>query len=588
MDTMIFKNTGSSLLTVDDLGISLEAGQQTDLILNFRDEDLLESSDLESSLASGGQISLNGTVVTYSDMVSYFTKLSKYDKIDFAYISAKDTVTDITSAELEMLTNGSDISSGTELHNHDTRYYTKTQLQTSGSAVVHWGNIVNAPSFGSLSWKSPVDRTNSGYGSGTALPTAGNAIDDARMVADDGDGKPAQYVCVATTGTWDVQWVKIADVDWGSANSIALVASGNLSATNVQAGLYELQGDIDNIINGTTDIVLSMDDAYNNGSVVTVDTSDVKWNLTDGRAWAITSDSAATNVMKVAASATGDSVVVNGNLDVNGGTVTIDGTGASNFTVTGGSLTLATVTSGNIVITSAGGLSLKDQYLSTAIPLSQTGTTGLVGFTATSLVGALNEVRAAATGSDTLDENYDGSAGSGSGRVITVDAGSVKFDASASQYAPIELTQQTAAPTTGLAAGQMSVIGGNLYVYDGTRSKWLSAAETIYHWAEGSANGKIMQIGGALDIGLGYKIPADATIVKVAVWSSGGLATKALQLRKNGSTTPIKSFALTANAYTSTDDNIDLSAGDVLQVYVSGTGDTLHDPVVSVYLKYRA
>ena len=30
-------------------------------------------------------------------------------------------------------------------HNHDTRYYTETELQTSGSATVHWGNLSNKP-----------------------------------------------------------------------------------------------------------------------------------------------------------------------------------------------------------------------------------------------------------------------------------------------------------------------------------------------------------------------------------------------------------------------------------------------------------
>lgn len=30
-------------------------------------------------------------------------------------------------------------------HNHDDRYYTETELQTSGSAIVHWGNISNKP-----------------------------------------------------------------------------------------------------------------------------------------------------------------------------------------------------------------------------------------------------------------------------------------------------------------------------------------------------------------------------------------------------------------------------------------------------------
>lgn len=584
MATLIFKNTGSSLLTVDDLGLSLEAGQQADLISNFRDEDLLESQGIESSLSSGGKIELNGVEITYQQMVDFLTKLNRFDTIDFAYIANKDATTDVTGAELEALTNGSD----TALHIHDSRYYTKTQMQSSGSAQVHWGNITNAPAFGSLNWKDPVDRSDSSYGSGSTLPTTGNAVNDSRMVRDDGDGKPAQYVCVATSGLWGDQWKKIADIDWGSSNSIAVVASGNLGSTNVQSALYELQTDIDNIISGTTPIDLSLDDAYNHGSVVTVDTTDVNWQLSDARSFSVTSDNGVTKVLDVAAGASGDTVTINGKLDVNASVVSIDATAASNITVTGNTLTLSTATSGNVVISSAGNLTFKDQNLSAAIPISQSGVTGLVGFTATSLVGALNEVRAAATGADTMDETYDGPGGSGSGRVITVDSGAVKLDATTGSFAPIELTQQAAVPTSGLAAGQLSFVGGTLYSYDGTRSKWLSVTENIYHWSDSSASGKILQIGGALDIGLGYKIPQNATITKITVWSSGGNATKGFEIRKNGSTTPLKSFALAAGSYVSTNDSIDLNAGDVLQVYVSAVGTSVLDPVVSIYLKWKA
>jgi len=46
------------------------------------------------------------------------------------------------------------------------------------------------------------------------LPLTGNTINDARGVQDDGAGTPAIYVCIATTGTVDEQWKKIANVDW--------------------------------------------------------------------------------------------------------------------------------------------------------------------------------------------------------------------------------------------------------------------------------------------------------------------------------------------------------------------------------------
>lgn len=587
MDILLFKNTGAVALEVSDLGIYLEAGEETDLLLNYRNEDIVESTDIQTAMAGTGQVTLDqgsgAVTITYTQLIDYLTALTKFDKIDFAYVSGKDDDTDVTGAELERLTNGGDASSGTALHNHDTRYYTKTQLNNSnaGTVAIHWDNITNAPQFGALSWKEPVDRTDTSYGSGTVLPVTGNIVNDARMVADDGDGKPAQYVCVATSGAWSDQWVKIADIDWGASNSISVTPSGNLASTNVQSALYELQGDIDNIVNGTLDITHSLNDAYDDGSVVTVDTTDVDFQLSSGRSFIVSSG--ATQSLKV----TGTTTQINGSLDVNGGAITLDATSASNLSVTGNTLTLSTLTSGNISISSASALTFKDQFLSSPIALSQTGTTGLVGYTATSIIGALNEVRSLASGADTLDEVYDGPTGGGSGRVITVDSGSVKLDATSATYAPLELTQQTAAPTSGLAAGQIAFINGHLYNYDGTRAKWISVDEQRYDWADQAANGKYLKVGSALGTEVGFKIPLNAVITKVTARVTGGNLTKEIQIRKNGLPASIKTFNLTAGEYTSTNDNINVTAGDYIQAYVSGSGAAIHDPVVSVYLAWR-
>ena len=53
-------------------------------------------------------------------------------------------------------------------HNHDSRYYTETELATAGMSVVDWGNITNAPSFsgsGDSNWtKSGNDIQNNNTG----------------------------------------------------------------------------------------------------------------------------------------------------------------------------------------------------------------------------------------------------------------------------------------------------------------------------------------------------------------------------------------------------------------------------------------
>ena len=85
--------------------------------------------------------------------------------------------------------------------------YTKTNMQTSGQALLHWGNLTNVPNLADNHWKTPVANQ-------AALPVTGNALGDNRVVLDDGDGKQAVYTCVATTGTYTQQWSKVGDVDW--------------------------------------------------------------------------------------------------------------------------------------------------------------------------------------------------------------------------------------------------------------------------------------------------------------------------------------------------------------------------------------
>jgi len=148
MDTLVFKNThASNILIISDIGVEVTPGEDLDLIPNFRTEDLLESTDIEATLSLGGEIWLNATYnLTYTEFIDYLTALTRWDKVDYSYITGKDDITDITNVELEELTDGSD----TSLHIHDGRYYTETELQTPGSAQVDWANIINPPVAGNI------------------------------------------------------------------------------------------------------------------------------------------------------------------------------------------------------------------------------------------------------------------------------------------------------------------------------------------------------------------------------------------------------------------------------------------------------
>lgn len=205
-----------------------------------------------------------------------------------------------------------------------------------------------------------------------------------------------------------------------NAADIPIIDSGdNFVATNIETALAEVMDAVQAL-----DSSVSMDDAYNNGSVVAVDATNVEYRLTDTKTFEVSDSAGTTDILKVSALATGDTVgiiaaggvsinttgsvagtTVTGNIGVTGnlgitgeitqtgGKVSLSANAASKLETTASNLTVQTITSGTLALASAGALTIKDQYLSAGIAISQTGTTGLnAGFSATSLVGAINEL----------------------------------------------------------------------------------------------------------------------------------------------------------------------------------------------------
>ena len=143
------------------------------------------------------------------DLVATSDGASGADNIGATAIKAGGAVT--VQGQLEGLqadkAENADLLTHKSSADHDGRYYTKTELQTTGSSTVHWGNLTNVPNLADGHWKPPVaDKA--------SLPLTGNSTEDCRVVLDDGDGKQAVYLCIAITGTLEQQWKKIGDVDW--------------------------------------------------------------------------------------------------------------------------------------------------------------------------------------------------------------------------------------------------------------------------------------------------------------------------------------------------------------------------------------
>lgn len=116
---------------IDDLGIVIAANAVNIVLSNqFSVHDLYLSADLEAAI-------INGDLDVEINYGTGFTAVADVDYTNRDALAAFLNIFEITNENTnERLVNNADVSSGTQLHHHDTRYFTKTQLQstTAGSS----------------------------------------------------------------------------------------------------------------------------------------------------------------------------------------------------------------------------------------------------------------------------------------------------------------------------------------------------------------------------------------------------------------------------------------------------------------------
>ena len=157
----------------------------------------------------------------------------------------------------------------------------------------------------------------------------------------------------------------------------------------------------------------------------------------------------------------------------------------------------------------------------------------------------------------------------------------------------LELNPQTT--PVGTATGQLAVIGNILYMYDATRVKWLSVAETALQFSrDGNVNTQTLRFGGdMINGGLGPLMPREGTIVAItATTFSNPNKNFELRVRRYDSTSGIISttqndiFALTNFEYVNVNMNIDFGPNDFITIRGSAGGNA-QDLTVVVWIKWR-
>ena len=485
MWTVIVKNNGPSSIFFSDLGISVAASAAEPFSDYFTYEEVADSDDLRSAVASAGNIVINDGS----------NDLSAVDGVWFLTFEHIQDVRD----------------------NH----YTKTQLQSPGQSQVDWENIENAPAFGDLHWLEPA------YARVIGLYSVAPTASEGDMYADTDDG----YIYKWVSGMW---------------TPVLTAGLEDTRVINLSAGNEEIYESISGIWTFTVtptanDAIMVQDDGdgrpaqyvYTQPANVWIKIADVDWDDFDERI---------TNLETSAS-------LWNAHLD--GGPSKHD---ASEIDVEGTYTYVGAPTDAETAFSNI------DTWIGNLVATS----------------GHTPDV--------SLDDAY------GFGRTIYVDSGSVQLSASDGGYAPLELTDLTTAPLSGLAEGQMAVINGLLYEYDAVRGKWLSVQRQTFAWGKqgNSKNQYLRHWAGNVASNLsGLRVWRNATIVAMSgqLDSSG---TCNMRVRRNGTVTNIATLALAAvqGAQDITTD-VDLTVGDRLHSYVDNNTN-VKDPQLIIEVAWRA
>ncbi len=204
------------------------------------------------------------------------------------------------------------------------------------------------------------------------------------------------------------------------------------------------------------------------------------------------------------------------------------------------------------------------------------------------IIDDINTQMTEALDNNTLDGAYD-EGGAGVGRTINADAGAVVFDSGVATNAPIQIVPKSSLPTSGLLDGQLATTDGMLYIYDSTRSKWLSVHRDVLVFGRrrGVRNQYLnFAVGNLSSNNSGYRIPRNATIVAMTgQLDANGTCT--MHIRRNDTATNISSLTITsANGARDISTNIDINVNDFLQSYLSSSAN-VQDPVFMIEIAYR-
>ncbi len=204
------------------------------------------------------------------------------------------------------------------------------------------------------------------------------------------------------------------------------------------------------------------------------------------------------------------------------------------------------------------------------------------------VISDINTQMTEALDNNTLDGAYD-EGGAGVGKQINVDSGAVVLNTGSANCAPLQLVPKANLPTASLLDGQLANYNGMLYIYDSTRTKWLSVhRDVLVFGRRRNVRNQFLNfgVGNLASNNSGYRMPRNATIVAMTGQLDAN-GTCDMRVRRNDAALNIATLTITAaSGAIDVSTNIDINANDYLQSYLSASS-SVQDPVFMIEIAYR-
>lgn len=186
----------------------------------------------------------------------------------------------------------------------------------------------------------------------------------------------------------------------------------------------------------------------------------------------------------------------------------------------------------------------------------------------------------------TLDEAYDGVDGDGSGRVIQADSGPVRIVASQGNAA-LQLDSTDYTPTQNVQDGQIVNRNGIAYIYDESRSAWLSMFRQAIAFGAKRADGVMMNLSNFSSNMSGWPALRKGMIVGITAQAAGGYSRKHIDILIKGSDQNLFDFNLFDHAYANGNLDIPFDENDLIQIKVSSEYETTYNLVLNLEVAWR-